>query len=105
MNRVQETDSEDRKNELIQKGFILESVDGRPAKDGGKPDETLKNLKELEKENTGLKKKVEELEKENTGLKKKVEELEKEKASLKEALEKEKAGQAADQDKKGKKDA
>lgn len=96
LNCVQETDSEDRKKELLQKGFVLESEDGKPVKSTGISKET----KALGKENASLKKRVEELEKENASMKETVEELEKEKVNMKKdpAVE-------ADQDAKGKKNA
>ena len=96
LNCVQETDSEDRKNELLQKGFVLESEDGKPVKNTG----TSKGNKDLEKENASLKKRVEALEKENVSLKETVEALEKEKVNLKKDPIVE-----ADQDAKGKKNA
>ena len=41
LNCVQETDSEDRKKELLQKGFVLESEDGKPVKSTGISKETV----------------------------------------------------------------
>lgn len=75
-NCIQETDSEERRDALLRKGYVLESVDGEPAgtaatleerfreaeKHAGQADQEIERLKreneELKKENAELKKKA-----------------------------------------------
>lgn len=73
-NCIQETDSEERRDALLEKGYVLERVEGKPAGTAATLEERLQEAEEyaeranreigrLEKENTELKKEAEELKK------------------------------------------